>query len=458
MPRWPPRGRTRSTTSARPTWITPLGKGSSSPTRAGSSATALNGKFDPSVRAWCKDQKLADLRGLAGQLHAVEPAETKKLSRAQVQNHLIGMWSSKAKTAAEKSAAKAVEPVAVATPSPSGTSGSTATPTAAATPKPAKSNVLGIMVPKKARFAEKQASMAAALTHLASAHAVIPDRPSAQEVSELSLAPTSAPVHGGAHAKSFYHDPEGRVWMFKPDSSGGARASSEAVAADLLHQAGLPAVPVYRRNVGGKPGSIQPIVSHSGTLDPHPSGWSQEDVDAMVRIHVASWLCGDHDGKADNMLRTPGGGIVPIDQGQAWKFVGRDRLSVDYHPNSSFGVSPPVYHQAYEAAQQGKLAKGVRIRPEAAVPVITTIEAMPEDQFRQALQPVASEGAVAKLPWYQPMRDAAKKRFSTTAPTDDQVAEAFVEAVVQRKQNLRKDFTSFFSELGFDGADLLEVA
>ena len=45
----------------------------------------------------------------------------------------------------------------------------------------------------------------------------------------------------------------------------------------------------------------------------------------MVRYHVASWVIGDHDGKLDNMLRTPGGGIVAIDQGQAWKFIGREQ-------------------------------------------------------------------------------------------------------------------------------------
>jgi hypothetical protein len=302
--------------------------------------------------------------------------------------------------------------------------------------------------------------MAQGLQHLASALAVIPERPSQAEVTSLALEPTSAPVSGGAHSKSFFKDEKDRVWMYKPDHSGkGARATAEAVASEVFHRVGLPSVPVYTRTVGGHKGSIQPIVPHTGTLSSSPSSWSQTDVDAMVRYHVASWICGDHDGKQDNVLRTPGGGMVAVDLGQAWKFVGRDKLSVDYHPNSSFGAQPPVYHQAYKAAANKNLAKGVTIRPEAAAPVIASFEAIPDDEFRKIVRPVADAGVKADLPWCAPMSDAAKKRYKTTAPTSEQVADAFVETLVDRKKELRSSFTSFFSQLGLAGAsDLEEVA
>jgi len=176
----------------------------------------------------------------------------------------------------------------------------------------------------------------------------------------------------------------------------------------------------------------------------------------MVRYHVASWIVGDHDGKSDNMLRTPGGGIVAIDQGQAWKFVGRDKLDVDYHPNSSFGAMPPVYHQAYKASLAGGLGPGVSVRPEAATPVVERFEAMADDDFRKILAPVATLGVKAKLPWVAPMTDEAKKRFATAAPSAAQVADCFVEQLVERKKNLREDFAGFFAKLGIAGSHHLE--
>ena len=284
------------------------------------------------------------------------------------------------------------------------------------------------MVPANATFAEKRSAIAKGLQSLAAAFSVIPPRPSAQEVNELTLSPTSAPVHGGAHQKTFYADTKGRTWMFKVDGTGGAKAVAEAAASEIFHKAGLPAVPVFSKHLEGKAGSFQPIVPHSGTVVDQPQTWSQEDVDSMVRFHVASWLVGDHDGNANNVLRTPGGGLVPIDQGQAWKFLGRDKLDVHYHPNSSFGVTPPVYHRAYQAAVSGSLAAGVTVRPEAATPIIDRIDAISDDDFRTLIEPVATAGVKSGVPWVGPMTKDAQKRFGTPTPSKDQIAQAFIEA------------------------------
>jgi hypothetical protein len=409
-------------------------------------------------RGWAKDQKIGDLRALTVSL-GMDEQTAKTSTRAQLQNFALGHISTKAKAAYEtslvaKAAAPApTAPVVAATPMHQA-------PKTAPTAKPAAGSPASLpagIVAKKAGFAEKRSQMAAGLQHLAAAMAATADRPTPGEVQNLKLTPTSAPVHGGAHSKQFFTDEKGRVWMFKPSVP--ARAAAEQAAADLFHRAGLPAVPVFAHKVSGKSGSLQPIVPHTGTVDPHPGSWSQGDVDAMVRFHVASWMVGDHDAKPDNMLRTPGGGILAIDQGQAWKFVGRDRLDVDYHPNSSYGVSPPVYHQAYKAAKSGKLAAGVKIRPEAAAPVIAAFESIGTTELRNMIRPVAEQGAAEQLPWYQPMRDSAKKRFKTADPTPAQIADAFVDHVVARKDRLRQDFAAFFAGLGVEGAEhLAEVA
>jgi hypothetical protein len=182
--------------------------------------------------------------------------------------------------------------------------------------------------------------------------------------------------------------------------------------------------------------------------------WSQADVDAIVRYHVGAWAVGDHDGKPDNILRTVGGGLVPIDQGQAFKFFGSDHLGTTYHPNGAYGAGRPVYHQAYAAAKGGALAKGVRIRPEAALPVISAFEAIPDAQYRSILHGTAHEGARHKVSWYEAMRARAAKAHSVLSPTDAQVAEAFLDHACERKNRLRADFAGFFAAEGLSNEAL----
>ncbi len=170
---------------------------------------------------------------------------------------------------------------------------------------------------------------------------------------------------------------------------------------------------------------------------------------------MAAWATGDHDGNPHNMLRTPSGGLCPIDGGQAFKFYGQDRLATDYHPNSSFG-SVPVFHQAYSASKAGSLATGVVVRPEAALPTIKAFEAMPDAAYRAMLAPVATEGVKSKVHWVGPMRKAAQKRLGKTQVSDAEVAEEFLHEAVQRKNGLRSAFASFFSSNGFAGGSKLE--
>lgn len=79
-------------------------------------------------------------------------------------------------------------------------------------------------------------------------------------------------------------------------------------------------------------GSLQPLVSGASTLAANPKSWSQADVDAMVRLHVGAWGVGDHDANHTNVLRTPSGGLLPVDGGQAFKIFGSDRLDCRLPP------------------------------------------------------------------------------------------------------------------------------
>jgi len=407
-------------------------------------------------RAWAKGQKLAGLRDAAFTLGL---PQANGASRAQVQNYIAASWDpmlDKAAISAQATAKVAPKPAtakpATATPSAtaarkSGAPAPAATPTPTAAPVPPQS-------PKS--FAAKHLQIVESLKAHQAVAADLPARPPASAVASWTFGAAKAAHLGGAHTKSLHAAPDGSLWMFKPDkTNAGARAHAEAAASEVFSRVGVPSVAVYSRSIHGKPGSIQPLVEGATTLSSDPKSWSQADVDNLVRYHVAAWAVGDHDGNAQNVIRTPSGGLCPVDQGQAFKFFGRDRLASDYHPNNSYG-SVPVFHQAYAAAKSAQLAKGVTIRPEAALPTIKAFESMPEAQYRALLKPVATEGAQHAVHWVEPMRVAAQKRLGKKQVTNDEVAEEFLRTAVARKGSLRADFASFFAGFGFGGASKLE--
>ena len=453
----------------------------------GGAAAYHHGDWTTSFRAWAKDQPLGHLRHAA---EAMGLAHAKSASRAQVQNYVAAAWDTAEhagtiqEAVAKKAGvacpgpleqkplgAKGVDVAALpasyptAEPAPKAPK-ATATASAAKAPPPvattsaSRVTTFATPPPAGASFAAKHLALVAALKHHAASRADLPARLPAAEVAAWAFGPVSAAPVGGGHAKSFHAAPDGRKWLFKPDRrAGGATAQAEAAASAAFSAVGVPAVPVYARRIGAHVGSVQPWVEGTTTLaGSGPTSWSQADVDAVVRYHVAAWAVGDHDGHPGNVLRTAGGGLVPVDQGQAFKFFGRDRLAADYHPNAAWGSPRPVYHQAYEAAQAGGLAPGVKVRPEAALPVIKAFEAMPDAQWRALLFGVAREGAEGgRAHWVEPMRTAARKATGKAEVSDADVAEAFLAHACERKGKLRRSFAEFFSGLGFaDGAAKLK--
>jgi hypothetical protein len=407
-------------------------------------------------RSWAKAQKLADLRVVATSMGLSSSAGA---SRAEVQNFIAARWDPSldqqkiAATVAAKATAKPppcpAAPMTVPAPKPSA-------PTPAPKPAPAPATVAPAAPPSPKSFAAKHLAIVEALKAHQAIAADIPARMPAGEVSSWSFGTAKAANLGGGHAKTLHAAPDGSMWMFKPDKTGGgARAHAEAAASEIFSKVGVPSVPVYSRPIGGQPGSIQPLVSGATNLSGDPKSWSQGDVDSIVRYHVAAWAVGDHDGNPQNIIRTPSGGMCPVDQGQAFKFYGSDRLDVGYHPNSSYG-SVPVFHQAYQAAKSGQLAAGVAVRPEAALPTIKAFEQLPDASYRAMLGPVATEGVAKGVHWVPAMRKAAQKRLGKTTVTNAEVAEEFLHTAVERKNGLRASFAKFYGGLGFGGAAKIE--
>lgn len=392
-------------------------------------------------RAWAKQQPLAALRAAAADLGLKSAVAA---CRAEAQNFIAARWDPVLDGHAIQQQVSG-QPAKHVAPATAATGPGTASP----------------VTPTSAAAGGWRAKHAAAVAALKAHQALVADIPAPQpasEIASLALSQGAPAAVGGMHPKTLHTDEHGRSWLHKPDKTGGARAHAEAAAARLHHLAGIRTPPVYVRDVGGKTGTLQPWVAGGEQLPADPSKWTQAELDSLVRFHVASWMCSNHDGNPSNILRTPTGGLAPIDHGQAWRYFGEDRLSIDYDPNAAYGNPPPAYLTAYKAAAGGKLSKHVRVRPAAALPAIKAFEQIPDAQLRAELEPVAVAGVEAGLPWAARMRKAAAKRLGTTAVNDADVADEFCRQVIARKQRLRDDFAQLFAGLGLGSGGLTKVA
>ncbi|TGB15479.1 hypothetical protein [Streptomyces sp. MZ04] len=417
-------------------------------------------------KAWAKGQKLADLRTVAGEMGLDNSAQA---SRAQVQNYIAASFNPKydqedikekvaaatAKKAAAKAAAPAAKPggepasdeavQALASKLPNNGAGAASNasvkPAAPPSPKPVKA-------PKPGSFNANIQALMAEVQHAKATSQDVPTRIDAKEVAGWTFGPgTKASNLGGTYVKTVHDGPDGSKWLFKTDHNhGGALGHTEAAASHVLSLGGVPAVPVYHhKQADGTAGCVQPLLQGAKPFTSSPSQWSQSQVDAIVRSHVGSWFIGEHDGHQDNWLETPSGGLVQVDRGQAWKHFGQDKLSIGYAPSGGGGFTP-VHQKLYQAALEGGLAKGVKINPAAAHPVIKKFESMPDAQLRSVLHSTAHEGAKSGVAWVPQMRSRAAKalKIPQSQVTHEQIADMFLDHAVERKNSLRQNFANFF--------------
>jgi len=381
------------------------------------------------VLAWAEQQKLADLRkfltsnGIATKTEA--SAANKLILGKLLQGHLTASASTvstvkqglNAKHAAKTSpAAPVAKPVA-----------------APVSAKP------------RSRFGMQHAQLVAALQQAQAAHAIVPKALDPAAVTAWDFGDGTPANLGGTHPKTLHTGPDGATWIAKGEGKphAGAITQAEAAASRLAARAGLAAVPVYATKVAGKPVSVQPLLPGAKPISGTPASWSQADVDEVVRLHVTSWVLGNHDAHHNNVLRTGTGGLVPIDQGQSFKNFGRDKLALGYRPSTT-----AVYHEVYDAHLGGELGKGVQVNPAVAHSVIRRLESVPDAEWRATLHTTAYAGASQNLTWVAPMRARAAKThgIAESAVTSGQIAESFLDYAVERKKHLRRDFVKFFTD------------
>lgn len=242
--------------------------------------------------------------------------------------------------------------------------------------------------------------------------------PSIPSMATLSFAGDAKTKLGGNKPKKFLKDDAGNLFLHKYGADQ-LRAAGGEVASVIASMLGGPGtfVPVKAVEYEGDWGTVQPVVPNleKGGLPEDPTKLTKDEIKQLQRERLIDWAVSNHDSKLGNFIKTTGGQIFGIDKEQAFKFIGSDKLSLDYSPNPS----PPIYNALYQAYADKK----IDLDPNDMLPFIEAAEKLTESQWMEAVKPY-----IAAIPQGPEM-------------------DAKLNAIVNRKNNLRKDFEAFFTML-----------
>jgi hypothetical protein len=258
----------------------------------------------------------------------------------------------------------------------------------------------------------------------------------------------------GTHGARVYTAPDGTRWLFKPpkDPKDGFLTTLDEATARFQAAAGLKAPDTFVVTLGGRRGSIQRMFP---AKDGFPGGFkptalSEADLGAVQREHALDWLLANHDGHRDQFLRLEDGSMVGIDKGQAFRWMGQDRLDWEFHPNQAYGAPEPVYNALWRAFARGE---DVDLDPPGSGPLwdqIKVLQGIPDDVLRDAFREYAEQAAARGLL-------AKRQNFpglkAHTIPEND--VEAFLDALVARKNRLDQDFRDLYERAAKERAKAL---
>lgn len=274
-------------------------------------------------------------------------------------------------------------------------------------------------------------------------------RPKPENLTKLGSA-------GGSHGAVIYEDTStGRKWVFK--SQVDVMVDVDVATAKLGKRLGRPTADTYPIEVDGNSGSIQ-LMLPGGDAFPGPDSQKVDpeklaaaDLLALQKEHVLDWLFANHDAHKANFVRDAEGQLAGIDKGQALKFFGRDRLDWTFHPNEH----EPIYNTIYKAFADGKDV-GLNDPTQGELSIfIRSVMDLPDDELKAIFRPYAEDAA--KRGWL-----LAGSHWKPGAlepqrlPTND--VEAFLTALVERKNRLDADFASLFHRAQMERVKLDEAA
>lgn len=188
----------------------------------------------------------------------------------------------------------------------------------------------------------------------------------------------------GSHGNKLFKAPDGTQYLYKAENPTIARAEEAASRlGQLLLGPGKTQSAKYVQ-LNGKDGVLIKVVNGEELGPEHKSKAPtnkvmQEHFNDIVGQHVLDWLVSNHDAHGGNFLVTKDG-MVGIDKGQAWKFIGQDQLDTNYNPNPS----TQVYSFFWNAVQAGKI-KGDPLP--VLQKVFGSLQKISDEQFKAIIAP-----------------------------------------------------------------------
>jgi hypothetical protein len=238
-------------------------------------------------------------------------------------------------------------------------------------------------------------------------------------------------------------------WFFKPAPSHEKFLAEQEDMANKLGQAwGFKTPSSQLLEFDGKYGQAQVKLSPEGDLtfgqslgfyDPPPLQWdklSQREVSDIAREHILDWALDNDDGRASNFLRMPDGSVVGIDKGRAWANFGVwNGLAGDYQADER---SAQVSTALYDAIRSHSVSK--ELADKAFLDVMQRAGKMER----------LSDGRMTSM-----LEQAFASRTKFGAPGSK---EALIQAAIDRKNSLSKDFQDLWSRVYQDaGWELPEI-
>lgn len=227
-----------------------------------------------------------------------------------------------------------------------------------------------------------------------------------EAVASLKIPEGKAGDLGGSHGGKIAKDKQGNLYAWK--TNGGQLMPTRAEEAFArVAQLVFPKPALYAKaevlQHGGETGVLLSWLP--GTkLGNETSGDHQvtaqklnQHFSRLVQHQVMDWLMANHDSHGANFHETPSGDVAALDKGQAFKAMGKDKLSATFKLNSS----APAYNEMWALFLQGKV-KGDPVA--AAQEVLARIRKLSPEQYSGILQPylkavehVQGKNAAAKL-------------------------------------------------------------
>ncbi len=250
-----------------------------------------------------------------------------------------------------------------------------------------------------------------------------------------------------------YRDEKGGLWLFKkyPTSYKGQdrthRAFVDEFASVLAKRLHLDThVAAYTLKLEGNVGAIfefidgdrQTLLDRMGRSMDY-NKFTRFQILALVKEQVLDWLISNHDPHTKNFLvrKTSNEEIFAIDKSQAFKYFPGDVLSIRYNPNEGYNgknntAYMPIYNILLPMIARGQVGKvSLQEAYSAVMEVVREVESISVEEYVKMI------GRYVNF------------RFSS-----DREKAAFLDLVVKRKNNVRRDFRNLYSSLGLQTSAL----